>query len=174
MITEPRNTLEVARAKINQALEHFIGGNTQDMVLVEDAGLFVSALNGFPGVYSSYVLDTLVQRILRLLEHLNSEDTVQCPTSCCRISNCCSWMNGEICRQRQLPRLIAHKVPKEKDLDLTHLTSDLDDLESLFHPQYGVKSTHGNTFGAIPMEEKQAYSHRSRALDDLLRQLPSA
>ena len=29
------------------------------MILVEDAGLFVSALDGFPGVYSSYVHSTI-------------------------------------------------------------------------------------------------------------------
>ena len=69
------------------------------MVLVEDAGLFVSALNGFPGVYSSYVLDTLgCSGILRLLEHLNSEDTVQCAQLRAAEFQAVAalWMNGEI------------------------------------------------------------------------------
>ena len=47
----------VALSKIEQALPHL--PNEKDMLLVEDAGLFVSALNDFPGVYSSYVLETL-------------------------------------------------------------------------------------------------------------------
>ena len=48
------------------------------MLLVEDAGLFINALNGFPGVYSSYVLETLgVHGVLTLMEHLRSEDPIQ-------------------------------------------------------------------------------------------------
>lgn len=38
-------------------------------VLVDDAGLFVSTLNGFPGPYSSYVEDTLgIERVWDLVE----------------------------------------------------------------------------------------------------------
>ena len=37
-------------------------------MLVEDSGLFIEALGGFPGVYSAYVLRTLgPSRLLRLL-----------------------------------------------------------------------------------------------------------
>ncbi|MEL0312465.1 MAG: non-canonical purine NTP pyrophosphatase, partial [Candidatus Poseidoniales archaeon] len=52
-IVEPQaSTLEeVAEAKIRQAMDHLPHEGT--MVLVEDAGLFVDALDGFPGVYSS-------------------------------------------------------------------------------------------------------------------------
>jgi len=39
-------------------------------VLVDDAGLFVDALDGFPGPYSAYVEDTVgVSRLWRLVEH---------------------------------------------------------------------------------------------------------
>ncbi len=42
--------------------------------LLEDAGLFVSALEGFPGVYSSYVFQTIgTGGILRLLEGVEKE-----------------------------------------------------------------------------------------------------
>lgn len=38
-------------------------------VLVEDAGLFIEALNGFPGPYSSYVYRTIgIRGILKLME----------------------------------------------------------------------------------------------------------
>ena len=47
----------VALSKIEQAIPHL--PSPDDMLLVEDAGLFIDALNGFPGVYSSYVLETL-------------------------------------------------------------------------------------------------------------------
>ena len=39
-------------------------------IIVEDAGLFVEALNGFPGPYSSYVYRTIGTRgILKLMEN---------------------------------------------------------------------------------------------------------
>lgn len=42
--------------------------------LLEDAGLFVSALNGFPGVYSRYALDTIGCRgVLDLLRDVEPE-----------------------------------------------------------------------------------------------------
>jgi len=41
----------------------------QGPVMLEDAGLFVEALSGFPGVYSAYVQKTIGNRgILRLME----------------------------------------------------------------------------------------------------------
>ena len=43
----------VALAKIEQAIPHL--PDPEDMLLVEDAGLFIDALDGFPGVYSSSV-----------------------------------------------------------------------------------------------------------------------
>ena len=78
--TEPQaDDLEiVALSKIEQALPHL--PNSNDMLLVEDAGLFVDALDGFPGVYSSYVLNTLgVHGILKLMDHLKSEDKMGLP-----------------------------------------------------------------------------------------------
>ena len=74
-IVEPQadNLLDVATAKIHQALNHLPSEGS--MVLVEDAGLFVSALNGFPGVYSSYAYETIgCQGMVKLLSHLESED----------------------------------------------------------------------------------------------------
>src|SRR3990170_3613078 len=38
-------------------------------VMVDDSGLFIEALGGFPGPYSAYVFDTLGnERILKLME----------------------------------------------------------------------------------------------------------
>ena len=58
----------MARAKIEQAVKHLPDG--ERMVMVEDAGLFIDALGGFPGVYSSYVHETIGNLgIVRLLSH---------------------------------------------------------------------------------------------------------
>jgi len=44
-------------------------------VFVEDAGLFIKALNGFPGPYSNYVYRTIgTKGILKLMEKINQRD----------------------------------------------------------------------------------------------------
>ena len=183
-IVEPQvDTLEeVAQSKIAQALLHLPDGQkSQDLILVEDAGLFVDALNGFPGVYSSYVLNTIgCNGVLRLLDHLQSEDTIQCAqlrsaqfqaVAALRIDGEILYGNG-VC-----PGWIALESSGEDGFgfDPVFTPNDLDAFGEPLPPgTYGEKSVHGKTFAAISMEEKQAYSHRSRALNDLLRQLPSA
>ena len=54
---------EIARHKAIQAFSI-----CSKPVIVEDAGLFIKSLNGFPGPYSSYVFDTIGNKgILRLV-----------------------------------------------------------------------------------------------------------
>jgi XTP/dITP diphosphohydrolase len=61
-------TSEVAAYSVRQAAK-----KARQPILVEDAGLFVDALGGFPGVYSAYVLKTLgVDGIIVLLEKSRS------------------------------------------------------------------------------------------------------
>ena len=64
---------EVAKEKMKQAMAFL--PEESDALFVEDAGLFIEALNDFPGVFSSYALKTIgCQGIIRLLQHLHSED----------------------------------------------------------------------------------------------------
>ncbi|MFB6121273.1 MAG: RdgB/HAM1 family non-canonical purine NTP pyrophosphatase [Halobacteriaceae archaeon] len=50
------------------AREAFAEAPDDDPVIVDDAGLFVDALDGFPGPYSSYVEETLgIERVQRLV-----------------------------------------------------------------------------------------------------------
>ena len=47
----------------------------QKPVIIEDDGLFINALNGFPGPYSSYVYDTIGNKgIMNLLENCEIRD----------------------------------------------------------------------------------------------------
>jgi XTP/dITP diphosphohydrolase len=61
---------EVARFKANA-----LGGRVEPPYFVEDAGLFVDALSGFPGVYSAHALATIGWRgLLRLLGDTDDAD----------------------------------------------------------------------------------------------------
>ena len=176
-------TLEiVAESKINQAIEYlpeeFDDG---DMILVEDAGLFVSALDGFPGVYSSYVHSTIGNLgIIRLLNHLETEDPVSSANLRAAQFRAVAaiWRNGEIIFGEGIcPGHIATE-PMEGSgfgFDPIFIPYDLDvDLEPLKPGTYGEYSTHGKTFGAVDVELKSKFSHRNRALKNLFVQLPSA
>ena len=47
--------------------------------IIEDAGLFINKLNGFPGVYSSYVFHTLgCKGILKLMKDFPKEERKAC------------------------------------------------------------------------------------------------
>ena len=184
ILYEPQaDSLEVvAESKLQQALQHLPNDfNEGDMMLVEDAGLFISALDGFPGVYSSYVHSTIGNPgIVRLLSHLTTEDPVSSANlrSACFKAVAALWYNGEILiAEGVCPGHIAVEVMEGYGFgfDPIFIPYDLDDsLEPLSAGNYGVYSTHGKTFGAIDSDTKQMFSHRSRALQNLFSQLPSA
>ncbi len=61
---------EVAAFGIKEVAERL-----QGPVMIEDAGLFVNALKGFPGVYSAYVQKTIGNTgILKLMQGLENRD----------------------------------------------------------------------------------------------------
>jgi XTP/dITP diphosphohydrolase len=121
---------------------------------VEDAGLFVDALDGFPGVYSAYAYRTIgCLGILRLLEGL-----------------------PEPRRAARFEAVIAYRDGNEQ----THLFSGRVDgwiardergahgfgFDPIFLPE-GRKET----FAELPPDEKDAVSHRGRALQAFARHL---
>jgi XTP/dITP diphosphohydrolase len=56
---------EVAEFGLNHIKQHF-----KKSFVIEDAGLFIQALQGFPGVYSKYVYYTIgLEGILKLMSH---------------------------------------------------------------------------------------------------------
>ena len=151
------------------------------MILVEDAGLFVSALDGFPGVYSSYVYSTIGNLgIIRLLSHLETEDPVSSANLRAAQFKAVAvmWRDGEIIVGEGIcPGHIATE-PMEGNgfgFDPIFIPYDLDaEFQPLEAGTYGEHSTHGKTFGAVDVEVKGKFSHRSRALKNLFSQLPSA
>jgi XTP/dITP diphosphohydrolase len=174
-ITEPQSDdiEEVAKAKMAQALDYLPDKN--DLLLVEDAGLFIDSLNGFPGVFSAYALQTIgSEGILRLMGHLQSEDPIQ--DSHLRKAEfqavAVLHIAGETLVGRGIcPGRIAHK-PSEGEgfgFDPIFIPSDLDALgEALGPGELGDVSTHGLPFGAIDSVQKHLFSHRARALSSLM------
>ncbi len=60
---------EIQAATLEEVALSALSKITKDDIFIEDAGLFIDSLNGFPGVYSSYVLDTLgIHGVLKLME----------------------------------------------------------------------------------------------------------
>jgi len=72
LIMEPLNKMEIQASTIQEvatyaALEAY--AHLHKPLIVEDAGLFVKALNGFPGVYSSYAFTTIgINGLIALLK----------------------------------------------------------------------------------------------------------
>jgi len=180
-IVEPQaDELEtVARAKLEQAKAHL--PNQDDWLMVEDAGLFVEALDGFPGVYSSYALSTLgCHGLLRLLDHLHSEDLhVEAGLRRAEFRAIAALMTpdgifiGEgACMGRIAPAVDGEggfgfdPVFIPRDLDLSGAPAEIG--------VQGEVSTHGRTFAAVDMDLKAKFSHRTEALQDLLSQLGSS
>jgi XTP/dITP diphosphohydrolase len=166
----------VARSKLDQAKAHLPDPN--DWLLVEDAGLFVEALDGFPGVYSSYALSTLgCHGLLRLLDHLQSEDLhVEAGLRRAEFKAVAAMMtpDGVFIGEGSCVGRIAPAGDGEggfgfdpvfipRDLDLSGKPAEIG--------VQGEVSTHGRTFAAVEMALKGMFSHRTRALKDLLAQL---
>ena len=177
-ITEPQadNIKAVAEAKITQALPHL--PNENDMLLVEDAGLFIEHLNGFPGVYSAYALNTIgCNGVLKLLAHLESEDPVMNgQMRSAEFQAVAALWTGEgiIFGNGICPGWISQKIDGEKGFgfDPIFIPFDLDAIGKPLAPgNYGETSTHGATFAAVELDKKQLFSHRMRALNDLISQL---
>ena len=69
----------IARYSVKDAIK-----NCELPVFVEDAGLFVDALGGFPGPYSKYVYNTVgVKGILKLMNPPEWRMHCLCPCWCC-------------------------------------------------------------------------------------------
>lgn len=120
-------------------------------VLVEDAGLFINALGGFPGPYSSYVYKTIgLHGILRLMEDV--EDRRACFKSAAAIVDGLVSLvaSGEVCGY-------ITREPRG--------TGGFG-FDPIFTP--GDQAS-WKTFAEMDVAEKNRYSHRARAVDSVLK-----
>jgi XTP/dITP diphosphohydrolase len=115
-------------------------------VIVEDAGLFIESLNGFPGPYSKYVHQTIgMEGVLTLLK--NQQNRKACFKSAVAFCN----PEGEV---KCFLGVVEGKITQD-----TRGTGGFG-----FDPIFEPKEKLGKTFGEISIEEKNSISHRSRAL----------
>lgn len=116
-------------------------------LIVEDAGLFIKALNGFPGVYSSYVYKTLgVNGILKLMEGISD-------------------------RSAYFKSVVVY-VDERGAKTFTGIVNGVIAYEARglggfgFDPIF-IPEGYNRTFAEMSIEEKCKISHRARALQEL-------
>jgi len=115
-------------------------------VIVEDAGLFIDALGGFPGPYSSYVYRTIGKEgILKLLEGCgNRRAEFKSAVAFCSPNCEVKVFSGSV------RGVISRTIRGESGFG--------------FDPIFEPEGFSGLTFGELSVEEKNMVSHRSRAL----------
>jgi len=120
---------------------------TSKPVLVEDAGLFIKALNGFPGPYSSYVYKTIgIEGVLKLLENVRDRE------ACFKSAAALTYGRGIIIGEGEVCGYIV-ETPRG--------TGGFG-FDPIFVP-------HGETrtFAEMSVEEKNRYSHRAKAVSQV-------
>lgn len=116
-------------------------------VLVEDAGLFVDSLNGFPGPYSSFVYKTIgVKGLLKLLEDAKNRRACFKSVAVLIYEPYFIVGEGEVCG------FIANEVRGDKGFG--------------FDPVFVPDGSH-KTFAEMSIEEKNMFSHRARAVESV-------
>ena len=116
----------------------------REPVLVEDAGLFIKALNGFPGPYSSYVYKTIgVEGILKLMEGVVRRDA--------RFESALAFYSP-------LTELKIFTGAVEGRISEEPRGREGFGFDPIFIPDGSVK-----TFAEMSLEEKNRLSHRARA-----------
>ncbi|MEM2465102.1 MAG: XTP/dITP diphosphatase [Candidatus Bathyarchaeia archaeon] len=114
-------------------------------VVVEDAGLFIEALNGFPGPYSSYVYRTIgLNGILKLLEGIEN-------------------------RKAYFKSMVVFCDPKREIKCFQGVVYGQISMEAKggggfgFDPIFKPDEEPTKTFGEMSVEEKNKFSHRAKA-----------
>ncbi|MFQ6073889.1 MAG: XTP/dITP diphosphatase [Candidatus Bathyarchaeia archaeon] len=133
---------EIAKASVRDAVE-----KSGLPVLVEDAGLFIKALNGFPGPYSSYVYRTLGTRgILKLMDGIAERNAY--------FHSVVAFHSPE----RASPKCFHGKVEGKVTLE------ERGDQGFGFDPIFKPRGEVSKTFAEMKTTEKNRFSHRAQAL----------
>jgi len=134
---------EIATASVKEAFK-----KCNLPVIVEDAGLFIDALNGFPGPYAAYVHKTIGNKgILKLMESVENRNAKFQSV----IAYYSSKMGLPMCFKGEVVGRITRKERKGNSGF---------GFDPIFEPlRKGRK-----TFAEMTVEEKNKHSHRAKAL----------
>jgi XTP/dITP diphosphohydrolase len=115
-------------------------------IIVEDAGLFIEALDGFPGPYSSYAFRTIgMEGILRLMKNVNKRTAFfESVVAFCSPG----W---------KLPKCFSGKIGGKITQEIRG--SQGFGFDPIFRPDKSEK-----TFAEMSITEKNEHSHRAGAL----------
>ena len=135
------NAENIAKASAMDAVK-----NSGLPIFVEDAGIFVKALNGFPGPYSSYVYRTLgTKGLLKLMRNVKSRGAY--------FQAIIAFSNPE-----EQPTCFIGRVKGK--ISLKERGTSGFGYDPIFEPSKGD----GRTFAEMSTEEKNRLSHRAEAL----------
>ena len=140
---------EVALSKAKQARELVKGTDYEgSAILVEDSGIFIESLGGFPGPYSSFVEGTIGLRgILDLLQKKENRRAEY------RAVAVVSLPEKTMITEGKCPGIISEEILGDRGFG----------YDPIFIPNEGD----GRTCGELFPDEKSAISHRGRALKAL-------
>ena len=122
-----------------------------DTFILEDAGLFIKHLNGFPGVYSSYVFHTIgCKGILELLGDKHVKD-----------------------RKAVFRSVIAYKKPENPSMIFIGECHGKISNRELGKHGFGydpifIPDGETRTFAQMDLKEKNCFSHRGKSLEKLM------
>jgi XTP/dITP diphosphohydrolase len=118
-------------------------------LIVEDAGLFVDALKGFPGPYAAYVYKTIENAgLLKLMENVKNRKA----TFRSAIAYCASDSGKTVCFEGESTGEI---TTKER---VTSFESAFG-FDPIFQP-----TGYSRTFAEMTLEKKNCISHRAQAI----------
>jgi len=118
-------------------------------IFVEDAGLFIDALGGFPGPYAAYVYKTIHNSgILRLMQDVKDRRA--------KFRSVISYCDGTLCEPR------CFEGESNGEITLTERKQSgkaAFGFDPIFQPVGSNKS-----FAEMTIEEKNSFSHRAKAV----------
>ncbi len=136
---------------VNKGMDTLIAEGIRDFI-VDDSGLFVDSLKGFPGVWSAYAQKTVGNSgIIKLLDGVEDRDAeFRCCIGC--------DIKGE--------RIVVTGVCRGHIIDAERGTDGFG-----FDPIFSHDGE--RTFAEVPLDEKNAVSHRGNAVKLLIEELRS-
>ena len=145
----PELQAETLEEVVEYGLNH-LHDKVRESFIIEDAGLFINGLQGFPGVYSKYVYYTIgLDGILQLCETLQEKKRQAVFRSVYGYRD----INGQI-------HLFKGECPGS-------ITKEKHGCHGFGYDPIFVPTGASKTFAEMSTEEKNQYSHRGKALQKL-------